>query len=175
MCTSSHIVDSVSQDLKKSVHDTCGDWAHKLLYRQTWEMGSTFMLERVLVCQTKTLSNTRNTPLPTSINLNSNMSPKADSEKKQMNDIPYQSILESVMWGQLVTYPDLSFSVSLLVQFQANPSIDHWKALMHVIGYIKNTIDYGLTYSCNADLSPHTFVDADSQSKSSHVLLICFK
>ena len=32
---------------------------------------------------------------------------------------------------------------------------------MHVIGYIKNTLDYGLTYSRNADLSPTAFVDAD--------------
>ena len=65
------------------------------------------------------------------------MSPKMNSEQKQMDDKPYQSILGSVMWGQLVTQPDLSFSVSGLVCFQANPRINHWKALMHVIGYIK--------------------------------------
>lgn len=65
------------------------------------------------------------------------------------------------MWGQLATRLDLSFSVSLLVQFQANPGMEHWNALMHVMGYIKNTIDYGLTYSHNAELSPHAFVDAD--------------
>jgi hypothetical protein len=65
------------------------------------------------------------------------------------------------MWGQLATRPDLSFCVSLLAQFQANPGIDHWNVLMHIIGYIKNTIDYGLTYSCDSDLSPVAFVDAD--------------
>ena len=91
-----------------------------------------------------------------------------DSEKKQMNDKPYQSILGSVMWGQLAVHPDLSFSVSLLVQFQANPSIEHWNALMHVIGYIKNTIDYRFTYSCDADLSPHTFVYADYGGCKTH-------
>ena len=32
---------------------------------------------------------------------------------------------------------------------------------MHVIGYIKNTITYGLTYSRDSDLSPTGFVDAD--------------
>jgi hypothetical protein len=32
---------------------------------------------------------------------------------------------------------------------------------MHVIRYIKNTLDYGLTYSRNAELSPHAFVNAD--------------
>ena len=32
---------------------------------------------------------------------------------------------------------------------------------MHVIGYIKNTLDYGLTYSCDFELSLHAFIDAD--------------
>ena len=74
---------------------------------------------------------------------------------------PYRSILGSVMWGQLVTQPDLSFSVSLLACFQANPGIKHWKVLTHVVGYIKNTIDYGLTYSQDSEISRVTFVDAD--------------
>ena len=103
----------------------------------------------------------RNTPLPTGISLDSNMSPKTDSERDQMNDKPYRSILGSVMWGQLATRPDLSFSISLLARFQANPGLEHWNALMHVIGYVKNTLDYGLTYSRDAELSPHAFVDAD--------------
>ena len=110
--------------------------------------------------------------------LDTNMSPKTDWEKKRMDDKPYRSILGLVMWGQLVTQPDLSFSVSLLAQFQANPGMEHWKALMHVIGYIRNTIDYGLTYSRNADLSPTAFVDADYGcrdtccSTSGHVFLM---
>ena len=78
-----------------------------------------------------------------------------------MDGKPYQSILGLIMWGQLATRLDLSFPVSLLARFQANPGLKHWNALMHVVGYIKNTLDYGLTYSRNADLSPHAFVDAE--------------
>ena len=89
------------------------------------------------------------------------MSPKMDSEKKEMRDKPYWPILGSVMWGQLATCLDLSFAVSLLTHFQANPGVEHWNALMHVIGYIKNTRDYGLTYSHDFELSPHAFIDAD--------------
>ena len=65
------------------------------------------------------------------------------------------------MWGQLATRPDLSFAVSLLSRFQANPGINHWNALMHVVGYVKNTLDLGLTYSRDADLTPLAYVDAD--------------
>lgn len=103
----------------------------------------------------------RKVPLPTSIVLDSYMSPKTESEKREMDGKPYCSIPGSVMWGQLATQPDLSFSVSLLARFQANPGIEHWKALMHVIGYIKNTLNYGLTYSHDLDLTPTAFVDAD--------------
>ena len=83
------------------------------------------------------------------------------------------------MWGQLATCPDLSFSVSLLARFQANPGIEHWNALMHVIGYIKNTLGYGLTYSQDGDLSPWAYVDADyggcwdtRQSTSGYVFIM---
>jgi len=103
----------------------------------------------------------RNIPLPVGIVLDNDMSPKTDSEKREMDDKPYRPILGSVMWGQLATRPDLSFAVSLLSRFQANPGIEHWKALMHVIGYIKNTMDYGLTYSRDGDISPTAYVDAD--------------
>jgi len=103
----------------------------------------------------------RNTPLPVGLVLETNMSPKTDSEKRQMTDKPYRPILGSVMWGQLATRPDLSFAVSLLSRFQANPGIDHWNALMHVVGYIRNTLDYGLTYSRDADLTPLAYVDAN--------------
>ena len=103
----------------------------------------------------------RNTPLPVGIILDNNMSPKTDSERKSMSDKPYRPILGSVMWGQLATRPDLAFSVSLLARFQSNPGLDHWNALMHVVGYIKNTIDHGLTYSRDSDISPIAYVDAD--------------
>jgi hypothetical protein len=61
----------------------------------------------------------------------------------------------------LATRPDLSFAVSSLSRFQADPGVEHWKSLLHVIGYIKNTIDYGLTYSRDAELTPLAYVDAD--------------
>ena len=103
----------------------------------------------------------RNIPLPVGIVLDNNMSPKTDSEKRIMDNKLYRPILGSVMWGQLATCPDLSFSVSLLACFQSNPGIDHWNALMHVMGYIKNTINYRLTNSQYSNLSPTAFVDAD--------------
>src|SRR6266540_5846463 len=121
----------------------------------------------------------RNTPLPVGFTVDQNMSPKTDSKKKEMADKPYRPVLGSVMWGQLATRPDLSFAVSLLTRFQADPGIEHWKGLLHVVGYIKNTMDYSLTYSRDADLTPLTYVDADyggckdtHQSTSGYVFIM---
>ena len=103
----------------------------------------------------------RNTPLPVGFVVDQNMSPKTDSERQEMDNKPYRSLLGSVMWGQLATRLDLSFAISLLSRFQANPGIEHWKGLLHVVGYMRNTIDFGLTYSWNAELTPLAYVDAD--------------
>ena len=78
-----------------------------------------------------------------------------------MDDKPYCAILGSVMWGQLATQPDLSIVVSLLVHFQTNPGINHWNALMHAIGYIKNTMDYRLTYYRDSELPPVAYVNTN--------------
>jgi hypothetical protein len=45
----------------------------------------------------------RNVPLPVGIVLDQAMSPKTDSERKEMTDKPYRPVLGSVMWGQLAT------------------------------------------------------------------------
>jgi len=87
----------------------------------------------------------RNTPLPVGIILDNTMSSKTDS---LMDNKSFQAVLCLVMWGQLTTRTD--FAVSLLFHFQVNPGIPHWTTLMHVVGYIKNTIDFGLTYFCDA-------------------------
>ena len=67
----------------------------RLSQRPYWEhVINRFALEHVIP---------RNTPLPVGTILDNNMSPKTDSESKEMATKPYRSILGSVMWGQLAT------------------------------------------------------------------------
>src|SRR6266511_4325050 len=89
------------------------------------------------------------------------MSPNMEPVRQEMADKPYRPVLGSVMWGQLATRPDLSFAVSLLSRFQADPGIEHWKGLLHIVGYVMNTMDYGIIYSQDADLTPLAYVNAD--------------
>jgi hypothetical protein len=103
----------------------------------------------------------RSTPLPVGIVLDSSMSPTTPEDRAQMIGKPYREIVGSVMWGQLATRPDLSYSVSVFSRFQTNPGIEHWRALMHTAGYIRNTLDYGLIYSRDKPLTPFGYFDSD--------------
>ena len=47
-----------------------------------------------------------------------NQCPKNKLKCKQMNDIPYSSIVESVMYAQTCTRPEISFVVGMLGHYQ---------------------------------------------------------
>lgn len=78
-----------------------------------------------------------------------------------MDNIPYREALGSLMWLQVATRPDLSFSVNLLARFAHNPGRMHWNALKHVMAYVKGTINYGISYQAGGDLRPIGYVNSD--------------
>ena len=43
--------------------------------------------------------------------------------------------------------PDISFAVSKLSRFVANPGDDNWYALERVLRYLKRTMTYGINYT----------------------------
>ena len=105
--------------------------------------------------------NPKSTPLPPGISLSEADSPKTDKDYHFMKDKPYCEALGSCMWVQVATRLDIAFAVSVLSCFQSNPGPAHWKAMLHLLAYLKGTIDYRITYSWGGDLSPIGFVDAD--------------
>jgi hypothetical protein len=46
--------------------------------------------------------------------------------------------------------PDILLAVSYLTSRVKKPDLDDWKKLMRVLGYLKETLDYDLTKSCDA-------------------------
>lgn len=103
----------------------------------------------------------RSTPLPAGILLSSSDSPTTAEESEEMKEYPYREALQSLMWSQVATRPDLLFAVNVLSSFASNPGIAHWNALKHTMAYVKGTLDYGVTYFQGANLQPYGFVDTD--------------
>ena len=50
---------------------------------------------------------------------------KNDFEREQMKNIPYASLVGSLMYAQVCTKPDISYVVGVLGLYQSNLGIDH--------------------------------------------------
>ena len=59
------------------------------------------------------------------------------------------------------TRPDLSYSVSILIQFLANPCETHWKVAKEVLRYLKGTVNYGILYTDVYDVQLAVYSDSD--------------
>ena len=51
------------------------------------------------------------------------------------------------MYVMHCTRPDVVFAVNRLSRYTSSPSIEHWKAIARVLGYLKKTKNLGLYYS----------------------------
>jgi hypothetical protein len=133
------------------------------------------VLERFKMSDTKP----RSTPLPAGLLLSIEDSPKTKEEVDDMKKIPYRQALGSLMWLQVATRPDLSYTVNLLSRFANNPGRKHWEALKHTLAYLKGTLDYGVAYKHGGILRPQGYVDADyagdcdgSRSTEGHIFFV---
>ena len=69
------------------------------------------------------------TPTQTGVRLSKSMSPSNDKETEDMNNIPYQNTIGSIMYVMLGTWPDIAYAVGAVSQFNSNPGQGHWKAV----------------------------------------------
>jgi hypothetical protein len=81
-----------------------------------------------------------NTPFDSSIKLN-------DNSGRAITQLEYASAIGSMMYAMHCTRPDIAFAVCKIFRYTSYPSIDHWKAISRVLGYLKRTINLGLFYS----------------------------
>ena len=87
--------------------------------------------------------------------------PKNELEHKEMERIPYASIVGSLMYAQTCTRPDISFAAGILGRYQNNPRLDHWKATKKVLRYLQGTKDHMLTYRRSDHLEVIGYSDSD--------------
>ena len=92
-----------------------------------------------------------------------------------MNMIPYASAIGSIMYAMLCTRPDIAHALSVTSRYQADPGLEHWKAVKCILKYLRRTKDLLLVYGGNSlkvegytDSSFQSDVD-DSKSNSGYV------
>ncbi|XP_039052587.1 secreted RxLR effector protein 161-like [Hibiscus syriacus] len=63
-----------------------------------------------------------------------------------MDNIPYASLVKSLMYTQSYTKLDISFAVGMLGCYKSNHGLVHWRAANKVLRYLQGTKDHMLTY-----------------------------
>ena len=80
-----------------------------------------------------------NTPFDSSVKLEKN-------DGRAVAQLEYASAIGSLMYVVQCTKADI-FAISKLSRFISNPSVENWKAIGRVLGYLKNTKELSLQYS----------------------------
>ena len=96
--------------------------------------------------------------------LSNDQSPTTPEDLEDMQNVPYQRAIGSLMYAATSTRPDIAFAVAILSQFMRNPGHTHWEAVKDVIRYLKGTADFQLTLG-TSDTGLEAYVDADWASQ----------
>ncbi len=123
------------------------------------------------------------TPMDPNKKLSVAQSPTTEAERAEMAAIPYIQATGGILWLARCTRPDLAKAVGVLCRFNANPGMEHWKALKHLLRFIRGSLDYRIEYSAAAALPGpqmfRTYSDADhggnvdnGKSTSGYLILI---
>ena len=79
-------------------------------------------------------------------------------------DLPYRSLIGSLMYVAIATRPDISFAVGFLSRFLENHTKGHWTRALRVLRYLQGTKDRGIVFSGNnteLEKSLEGYTDAD--------------
>jgi hypothetical protein len=94
------------------------------------------------------------TPMVTNLKLLS------DTSSATVDATMYRQMIGSLMY-LTNTRPDIYFVVNTLSHFMVEPRSVHLVATKHVMRYLKGTIDYGLGYASDREISLQGFTDSD--------------
>jgi hypothetical protein len=105
--------------------------------------------------------NPKHTPLPPSIDLfNSQPLPIPAEDKFFMLDKPYRKACGTFNHIANGTRPDIAFSVMLLMRYTIDPRPIHWRLVLHLLAYLKATMNLGITYRSNGVVKPVGYSDS---------------
>ncbi|GJV74681.1 retrovirus-related pol polyprotein from transposon TNT 1-94 [Tanacetum coccineum] len=83
-----------------------------------------------------------------------------DLQGKQVDATLYRGMIGSLMY-LTASRPDLNYDVCLCARYQAKPTKKHLQAVKRIFRYLNGTINMGLWYSKDTDMSLTAYADAD--------------
>ncbi|CAL1369479.1 unnamed protein product [Linum trigynum] len=92
-------------------------------------------LERINMSKAKAVS----TPLGGHFKLCVKHCPTSDEEKEAMKNVPYASVVGSLMYAMVCTRPDIAHVVGIVSRFLSNPGKEHWRVVKWILRYLRGT------------------------------------
>ena len=86
------------------------------------------------------------TPVEKGLILSLDQCPKTYKENERMNNVPYASVVGSLMYAMLYTWPDICFAVGLLSSYQTNLGLAHWQAVKRIFRYLPGSSNLVICY-----------------------------
>ena len=101
-------------------------------------------------------------PFRHGVHLSDDQRPKTSKEERMMRQIPYASVMGSLVYAMLCTRLDICYSIGMISQYQLNPRPKHWEAVKHILKYLRRAKEYMLVYYCKG-LIPTGYIDSNFQ------------
>ncbi|GJS53400.1 retrotransposon protein, putative, ty1-copia subclass [Tanacetum coccineum] len=77
-------------------------------------------------------------PMQEKLKLSKSQGASKPTEIRRMQNIPYASVVGSVMYAVRCTRPDVAFARNITSRFQQNPADEHWTAVKNIMKYLRN-------------------------------------
>ena len=93
----------------------------------------------------------------------------------------YQEAIGCTTWVSKGSRPDITYAVGQLSQYCNEPTVRHWNAVLRVLRYLKDTIEYSVSYGTGKGNTPKLqgYCDADyagdivdRRSTTGHIYLL---
>ncbi|GJW16716.1 retrotransposon protein, putative, ty1-copia subclass [Tanacetum coccineum] len=120
-------------------------------------------------------------PMQDKLRLSKSQGASTPAELKRMQNVPYASVVGSIMYVVRCTRPDVAFAQNITSRFQQNPGDLHWTTIKNILKYLRNTKDMFLVYggdlkrelrvSCYTDAGYLTDAD-DLKSQTGYVFVL---
>ena len=85
-------------------------------------------------------------PYRNSWKLTKAMGPETEKAKREMQTIPFRSLIGGLLYIANGTRPDVAAAVGICAQFCANPGKKHWEAALLILKYLRDTREMGIVF-----------------------------
>jgi hypothetical protein len=85
------------------------------------------------------------TPIAPHFILSSTQCPISNEDIEYMSQVPYSNVVGSLMYAMVCSRPNLSYAMSLVSRYMANPGKEYWKFVQYLGDTSKAYLKFGKT------------------------------